>query len=36
MNFDALWEMWRMVIDHFGLAQCDKGDTLYWRWDPPR
>lgn len=30
--FDALFEMWRMVIDHFGIEACDKGDTLYWYW----
>lgn len=35
MRFDALWDMWRMVIAEFGIAACDKGDTLYWRWDPP-
>lgn len=34
--FDALFAMWAMVIDEFGLAACNKGATLYWRWQVPR
>lgn len=32
MSFDALFTMWRMVIERFGIEACDKGDTLYWFW----
>ena len=31
----ALFEMWQMVIDRFGIEACDKGDTLYWYWNHP-
>lgn len=34
MSFDAFFAMWQMVIDHFGIEACDKGDTLYWNWLP--